>query len=143
MDIVIHRTGSIETYKPTILSYADGILIEDDRIDWSEIKTKGLLYSRWCVDTGPDARVPVSLLEDIIIIDPAELDDIRMVVVDGQPLLMRNLDTDTLDMVLDSGVERGLKRYTEGLHGEENASFEESEDYSESEFLGSVEDVQN
>ncbi|KXB49677.1 hypothetical protein HMPREF3190_01136, partial [Umbribacter vaginalis] len=43
MHIIIYRSASREEIQPTLLSFADGVVLERDFLDWSALKEQGLI----------------------------------------------------------------------------------------------------
>lgn len=126
MDIKIRRYGSTQAVKPTILSYTDGALLEDDILDYGDLEAKGLVLSRYAHTINPDDARPEVLREDIRIIPPEELGDVQYVLADGALVLIRNMETGELDKAADSAIDETLEEYATSLAGaEENGADDE------------------
>lgn len=134
MDIKIRRFGSTEVIKPAILSYTDGVLLEDDWLDYSDLEAKGLVYSRFAHTTNPDDQRAEVLREDIRIISPEELGGVQYVLADGALVLIRNLETGELDKPADAMIDDTLAEYLASIA-------EATEDEDEGEVLGALNDL--
>lgn len=113
---VYYASGNIEAISPTILSYSDGILLEDDKLHVDGLYTQGLRYTRCCLSTDPDSPCEV-LREEMVIIPPEALEDVLMVLVDDSLRLVLNLETGLLEDVEAASVRRSLERYRHGQEG--------------------------
>lgn len=116
MDVVIYRRESIQTFKATILSIAEGVLIEDDLIQYDDIENLGLRYDRGAYSTNPDdidARCYRN--KPMVIVKPEELDSILLIKVDGTDIFIRNNSTGELDCKIEAILEETLLRYEESL----------------------------
>lgn len=123
MEIKVKRFGSTEALRPTILSYGDGLLLEDDLLDWSDLEVRGLVYSRFAHTTDPDSERAEVLRADMAVVPPEEMDSVQAVFADGSPVLVRNLETGKLDAVSDVALRAALEGYVE-----ERKELDEDED---------------
>ncbi|XXN12906.1 hypothetical protein ACO29I_03610 [Eggerthellaceae bacterium DNF00809] len=99
MHIIIYRSASREEIQPTLLSFADGVVLERDFLDWSALKEQGLIYSRYCFDTDTDNEQGVCIRDRMCILAADELQDVIAITVNGKLLLIRNDTTGELEYV--------------------------------------------
>jgi len=97
MNITIYRSASREEIQPTLLSFADGVVLERDFLDWSALKEQGLIYSRYCYDTDTDNEQGVCIRDHMCLVTPEELQDIVAITVDDKPFLIKNDATGELE----------------------------------------------
>ena len=84
MNITIYRSASREEIQPTLLSFADGVVLERDFLDWSALKEQELIYSRYCYDTDTDNEQGVCIRDRMCILAADELQDVIGVTVNGK-----------------------------------------------------------
>ena len=100
MHIIIYRSASREEIQPTLLSFADGVVLERDFLDWSALKEQGLIYSRYCFDTDTDNEQGVCIRDRMCILAADELQDVIAITVNGKLLLIRDDTTGELTYVM-------------------------------------------
>lgn len=110
MHIIIYRSASREEIQPTLLSFADGVVLERDFLDWSALKEQGLIYSRYCFDTDTDNEQGVCIRDRMCILAADELQDVIGITVNGKILLIRNDTTGELEYVPPVPVIAGSKQ---------------------------------
>lgn len=83
--LVVYKSGSVETIDPTMMLYPDGFLAQDDLMDCSDIRGKGVLWERaaWTV-ADPDLMSLTDGGEAIRVIAPEDLPAIEAIVVNGE-----------------------------------------------------------
>lgn len=84
---IYYLSGNIGSVDTTLLSYQDGMLVDDSYLDASDLEGEGLLLTRGTYEATKEGRL---LLGDpIVIIRPDELAEVGLVTVDGAVFLKR------------------------------------------------------
>lgn len=84
---IYYLSGNIGSIDTTLLSYQDGMLVDDSYLDASDLENKGLLLTRGTYEATKEGRL---LLGDpIAIIRPDEISEVGLVTVDGAVFLKR------------------------------------------------------
>lgn len=83
--LIVYKSGSVETIDPTMMLYPDGFLAQDELIDCSDIRGKGVLWERgaWTV-SDPMLMSLTDGGEAIQVVAPEDLPAIEAVVVNGE-----------------------------------------------------------
>lgn len=85
-----YETGSVGILDTTILSKAEGYILDDCYLNAQNIKETGILIERMSFTDGDgNNRVPVGLKNPIMVIKPEELEGIGLITVDGEPFALQ------------------------------------------------------
>ena len=88
---IYYESGSIDVVDTTMLSYHDGALVDDCFVGVGDIENTGLTIERnvYNTDSEHSERTMLSS-EPIRIVTPDELERVVLVMVDGDPILLRD-----------------------------------------------------
>lgn len=87
-----YESGSYGTIDTTMLSFADGHMLDDNYIDLNDVEGRGVLLTRGMYTLEGRGDRYVINETPFVVLGPEELERVAMVTVDGKPLLLKLAD---------------------------------------------------